>query len=121
MNSRLNVLSKRFKMKYTCLKLRRGRDRTIFVAFLCVTISCFKCYLASFSRCKTAFSPNIIPHKHAEQDQIDAKWLERVGRSLTGPRQANLVLIAYASSEGSGDPAHPRSLARTSAARSYKQ
>ena len=40
---------------------------------------------------------------------------------LNGPRQANLVLIAYASSEGSGEPAHPRSLARTSAARSYKQ
>ena len=38
-----------------------------------------------------------------------------------GPRQANLVLIAYASSEGPGEPAHPRSLARTSAARSYKQ
>ena len=33
-------------------------------------------------------------------------------------RQANLVLIAYASSEGSGEPAHPRSLARTSAAHS---
>ena len=32
-----------------------------------------------------------------------------------GPRQANLLLIAYASSEGSGEPAHPRSLARTSA------
>ena len=42
--------------------------------------------------------------------------------SLTfGPRQANLVFIAYASNEGSGEPAHPRSLARTSAARSYKQ
>ena len=38
-----------------------------------------------------------------------------------GPRQANLVLIAYGSSESSGEPAHPRSLARTSAARSYKQ
>ena len=38
-----------------------------------------------------------------------------------GPRQANLVLIAYASSEGSGETAHPRSLARTTAARSYKQ
>ena len=38
-----------------------------------------------------------------------------------GLRQANLVLIAYASSEGSGEPAHPRSLARTFAARSYKQ
>ena len=41
--------------------------------------------------------------------------------AVNGPRQANLVLIAYASSEGSGEPAHPRSLARTSAARSYKQ
>ena len=40
---------------------------------------------------------------------------------LFGPRQANLVLIAYASSEGSGEPAHPRSLARTFAARWYKQ
>ena len=38
-----------------------------------------------------------------------------------GPHQENLVLIAYASSEGSGEHAHPRSLARTSAARSYKQ
>ena len=26
------------------------------------------------------------------------------------PRQANLVLIAYASSEGSGEPAHPKYL-----------
>ena len=40
---------------------------------------------------------------------------------IFGPRQANSVLIAYASSEGSGEPAHPRSLARTFAARSYKQ
>ena len=44
-----------------------------------------------------------------------------ITNALIGPRQANLVLIAYASSEGSGEPAHPRSLARTSAARSYKQ
>ena len=35
---------------------------------------------------------------------------------LCGPRQTNLVLIAYASSEGSGE-----NIARTSAARSYKQ
>ena len=41
--------------------------------------------------------------------------------SWHGPRQANLVLIAYASSEGSGEPVHSRSLARNSAARSYKQ
>ena len=40
---------------------------------------------------------------------------------LIGPRQANLVLIAYASSKGSGEPAHPHSLTRTFAARSYKQ
>ena len=38
-----------------------------------------------------------------------------------GPRQVKLVLIASASSEGSDEPAHLRSLARTSAARSYKQ
>ena len=46
-----------------------------------------------------------------------------LGHTLVGPRQAKLVLIAYmyASSEGSGEPAHPRSLARTSAARSYKK
>ena len=37
-------------------------------------------------------------------------------KTSVGPRQANLVLIAYASSEGSGEPAHLRSLARTSAA-----
>ena len=36
---------------------------------------CFKCYLASFSRYKTVFLLNIMPPKHAEQDQIDAKWL----------------------------------------------
>ena len=34
---------------------------------------------------------------------------------------SKMVLIAYASSEGSGEPAHPRSLARTFPARSYKQ
>ena len=48
------------------------------------------------------------------------KCFNRTSR-LFGPRQANLVLITYASSEGSGEPAHPRSLARTFAARSYKQ
>ena len=43
------------------------------------------------------------------------------GSTIHGPRQANLVLIAYASSDGSGEPAHPGSLARTFAARLYKQ
>ena len=46
---------------------------------------------------------------------------EKIISFVFGPRQANFVLIAYASSEGSGEPAHPRSLAKTSAARSYKQ
>ena len=58
---------------------------------------------------------------HAEQLN---EWKPVCWRSLiekNGPRQANLVIIAYASSEGSGEPAHPRSLARTFAARSYKQ
>ena len=45
----------------------------------------------------------------------------RYDKRVYGPHQANLVLIAYASSEGSGEPAHPRSLARTSTAHSYKQ
>ena len=53
----------------------------------------------------------------------DKQTLNKLNAILVsyGPRQANLVLIAYASSEGSGEPAHPRSLARTFAARSYKQ
>ena len=52
---------------------------------------------------------------------IDFQWHQEVEKTESGPRQANLVLIAYASSEGSGEPAHPRSLARTSATRSNKQ
>ena len=52
---------------------------------------------------------------------IGMMWADLSIQILYGPRQANLVLIAYASSEGSGEPAHPRSLARTFAARSYKQ
>ena len=27
---------------------------------------------------KTVFSPNIMPPKQVEQDQIDVKWLEKV-------------------------------------------
>ena len=52
---------------------------------------------------------------------VSTLYLALFSLFLIGPRQANLVLIAYASSEGSGEPAHPRSLARTFAARSYKQ
>ena len=46
---------------------------------------------------------------------------KKIPRNKNGPRQANLVLIAYARSEDSGEPAHPHSLAKTSATRSYKQ
>ena len=52
---------------------------------------------------------------------LQLRWATDDEISEIGPRQANLVLIAYASSEGSGEPAHPRSLARTFPARSYKQ
>ena len=50
-------------------------------------------------------------------------WIEIIqfNTFTNGPRQANLVLIAYAIIEGSGEPAHSRSLARTFAACSYKQ
>ena len=48
-------------------------------------------------------------------------FYQKTSEKITGSRQANLVLIAYASREGSGEPAFPRSLARISAARSYKQ
>ena len=43
-----------------------------------------------------------------------------LAQNIYGPHQANLVLIAYASSEGSGETAQMRSLARTFAACSYK-
>ena len=56
-----------------------------------------------------------------EFDYRSSTSSQDVEGKLNGLRQANLVLIAYASSEGSGKPAHPRSLARTFAARSYKQ
>ena len=36
---------------------------------------CSKCNLISFFRYRTVFLPNIMPSKHAEEDQIDAKWL----------------------------------------------
>ena len=49
------------------------------------------------------------------------KCNKEINSTIFGPRQVNLVLIAYASSEGSGEPAHTRSLARTSAARSHTQ
>ena len=68
----------------------------------------------------------IITHIFINRIWWKARWLILTISSLSckiinGPRQANLVLIAYASSEGSGEPAHPRNIARTSAARSYKK
>ena len=66
----------------------------------------------------------------ASENYLRAQMTSYIIKSRTGEIQfkeqlgrvkANLVLIAYASSEGSGEPAHPRSLVRTSAARSYKQ
>ena len=63
-----------------------------------------------------------IKNKQWESWTLHSTVLQPLHSTITyGPRQANLVLIAYASSEGSGEPAHPRSLARTFAARSYKQ
>ena len=67
-----------------------------------------------------------LRHQRQQNHKLHIKWLKSVSQhikfcSLNGPCQANLVLIAYASCEGSGEPAHPRSLARTFAARSYIQ
>ena len=47
--------------------------------FLCRFLKAywFKCYFGSFSWCRTVLSPNILPLKHTEQDQIDAKWLKK--------------------------------------------
>ena len=74
-----------------------------------VVVSDYKCKTLSFIDCKDG---TIIR-------RLNLTDVGPMGLTF-GPRQANLVLIAYASSEGSGEPAHPRSLARTSAARSYK-
>ena len=81
-----------------------------FVGFVMLRLKRFLIY-----RIFMAFS-----HTYLNQDVL-ALWRKPESNKTTGPRQANLVLIACASSEGSGEPAHPRSLARTFAARSYKQ
>ena len=60
-------------------------------------------------------------HKPVSRNAYDSSPGRMQKQIIYWPRQANLVLIAYASSEGSGEPAHRRSLVRTSAARSYKQ
>ena len=55
-------------------------------AFFCADFFRFvalNAFLASFSRCKTMFSPNNIPPKHSGQDKIDAKLLEKRASFLT--------------------------------------
>ena len=66
------------------------------------------------------FSAGSSPHLFCDSGrELYTRYVTRT--KLYGPRQANLVFIAHASSEGSGEPAHSRNLARISAARSYKQ
>ena len=89
----------------------------------------FKKHLHNVRPNQTSFSVLFLYIRQIYRHKI--RYMSLSGPSITlnkpntlllyGPRQANLLLIAYASSEGSGEPAHPRSLARTSAARSYKQ
>ena len=59
-----------------------GRTVTDFGIFLgrFFAFYCVKCHLGSFSRCKIAFFTQYYPPsptKHAKQDQIHAKWLEK--------------------------------------------
>ena len=98
-------------------------------AFICVL--CAKESHMNTRKSHARFCLKILPRLAALQSTVTNKskaihlsvTIFHTSKSfpLIGPRQANLVLIAYASSEGSGEPAHPRSLARTFAARSYKQ
>ena len=55
-------------------------------------------------------------HTYLNQDVL-ALWRKPESNKTNGPRQANLVLIACASSEGSGETARMRRLAWTFAAR----
>ena len=70
---------------------------------------------------------NSLPKGETRLKYLNFLWVcprwqqNHFSRMWFGPRQANLVFIAYASSEGSGEPAHLRSLTRISATRSYKQ
>ena len=77
-------------------------------------IDCFQILVKSLFKKDTNYEIHpLVPN-------FAMKYEERILK-INGPHQANLVLVAYASSKGSGEPAHPRSLARTFAARSYKQ
>ena len=83
-------------------------------------------FLTCFKNCNNSLSENmifVIFTVYLTEKSLRFIWkhTRNEGKAIIGPRQANLILLAYASSEGSGEPAHARSLARTSAARSYKQ
>ena len=84
-----------------------------------------KVFQTGTRQCERCWSnqANSYPELRQKPRYVQGRNTTTTGKTqlLYGPRQANLVLIAYASSEGSGKPAHPRSLARTSAAHSYKQ
>ena len=56
-------------------------------------------------------------HKRIE---VSCWLLLAVASNVFEPPHGKSVLIAYANSKGSGEPAHPRSLARTYAVRSRK-
>ena len=79
----------------------------------------FECYLVANSW-RYIFAWRGSHNKGQPTRRGGQSIMDLIITSADGPRQENLVLIAYASSEGSGEPAHPRSLARTSATRSYK-
>ena len=57
--------------------MRAVTDCGIFLGRI-LAFYCFKCYLGSFSRCKTAFSPTIILPKHAETTKC--------GREMAGKK-----------------------------------
>ena len=110
MNSGLKVLSKGLKcsiLSKITARMLTFRDRTADVTYStdvtpflhassggllltaafslcrCLAFRCFKCHLDFFSRYKTTFLSNIMPHIHVEQDQTDAKWLGKKVSFLT--------------------------------------
>ena len=67
------------------------------------------------------FTTAITLTLHASIASVDVRKMELMSYiNIILVLFKRLLLIAYASSEGSGEPAHPRSLARTFAPRSYK-
>ena len=95
------------------------------ISLLCLFIPLFLHFsFSNFQTLKlfiTLFSGIVRARRLKLGTHVVSGQMYRVYWNQAGLRQANLVLSACASSEGSGEPAHPRSLARTFAARSYKQ